>query len=140
MDVVDGLAGVRAHVEDQPVATAGHPPVRRHRVGSFEETGQQPVLRGFAGVGKVFARHHQDVDRGSGLDVLKGDDLVVLEDHLGRRPAGRYLAEDADCHSPSEVTSPEAPRPGPGSIDPFRYTTRSSCPARRPSRAAVTWM
>ena len=138
--MVDGLAGVGAHVENEPVAAARHSPVRRDRVCGLEETGQQPVLGGFASVGEVLSWDHQDVDRSPGLDVLEGDDLVVLEDQTRRGSAGGYLAEDAVCHSPSEVTSAEALKGGAGSIDLSRYTTRSSCPARRPCGGALTWM
>jgi hypothetical protein len=86
--VVDGLAGVGAHVENEPVAAARHAPVRRDRVCGFEETGQQPVLGGFASVGEMLSGHHEDVDRSPGLDVLEGDDLVVLEDQPRRGSAG----------------------------------------------------
>ena len=124
--MVDRLAGVPADVEDEPVPALPHSLLPGHRMRSAEETLEQAVSRHLSRVRQVPARHHEHVHGRLGIYVLEGDDLLVVEDDLRGRPAGRYLAEDAISHSSAEGTWAGCPTSGGSPGAPGRKTTLSS--------------
>ncbi len=111
MEVVDGLAAVVAGVDDQavPVGEA----VCAGEVGGYggEVAEERGVFLGDVGErGEVLLGDDKEVGGGLGVDVGKGDGLVVFMEALGGDGAGDDLAEEAvgvgGCLGHAEILSP----------------------------------
>jgi hypothetical protein len=83
VEVVDGLAAVGAGVDDEAVAV-GEVLLASDFCGDVEEVAEHGgvVLHGVGVGGEVVFGDDEDVDRGLGVDVGKGEDLVVFVDGL----------------------------------------------------------
>src|SRR5580698_220332 len=103
VEMIDGLAAVRAVVDDQTVAA-----VEALFTGDLccrvKEMAEKiaVVFSGFADGSDVFARHDEDMCRCLGANVGKGVEPVVLVDGCGRNFTGDDFAEEA-THSETSV-------------------------------------
>jgi len=101
MRVRDGLTGLYAGVEDDPVAAVGDALGNGHLVGMRDEIGQQPVTssRQLGQIGVVLPRDHQNVDGRLRINVAKGDRALVAG-HYGRwYLGGRNTTEQTLGHA-----------------------------------------
>ena len=123
MHVKNGLLGVRAGVEDEPVPAELDALGDRDLAGRADELVKQPGTRGGEGrhVGKMIPRHHQDVRWRLGADVAEGDGTFAFQHYRGRDLSGHDPAEQAVWHITIIVaarcarcrTAPAGPRPTP---------------------------
>ena len=100
MDVVDGLPGLRAGVEDHAVAVVGDSLGDGNVPGVGHELGQQALIGGGQpGQIRVMGpRDHQHVDRGLRVDIAKGDSTGTSRHNRGRNVTGGNGAEQAISH------------------------------------------
>jgi hypothetical protein len=98
--VVDGLASVRAGVEDNPVALFCDALGDCHVVGVRNEIRQEPVISGreVRQIGVVVTRDHQDMNGGLRINVAKSDRARIARNYGGGYLSGRNAAEQAVRH------------------------------------------
>ena len=97
MEVVDGLAALVAHVEDQaiaPVADAGLP---GNRCRCLKETAEEGAVlcRQLAGRGNVLLGDQEDVGRRARIDVVDGEEMVIFVDLRDGDLARGHATEEA---------------------------------------------
>ena len=105
MEVVDGLAAIRAGVEDDAIA-AVEPICPRDFGGLGKQVAQQRRLRrpGLRQRRDVFLGNDQQMGRRLGAKVGEAEAQLVLVDALGRDAAGDDLSEDAiGTHSETSI-------------------------------------
>lgn len=120
MQVEHRLAAVPARVHNQPVAALGDALLLGDLVADEQQMSEQARV-GFIQLshgGHMPARDHQRVDRSLGIDVVKGDALVVFVDDFGGNRLRGDLAEQAVAH--------DVPLPLPFLIPDFPYRPASS--------------
>src|SRR5512142_2055886 len=130
MDVEDGLPGIRAGVEDDPVTGVGHALFRRRPPGREQRLAEE-LRRSLGGVverGDVLLGNDQDVDRRLRKSVLESQEALGLEQDRGRRFASDDPAEEAArvlAAGHAGTLSMRAPRPR--SFSSIRSYPRSRC-------------
>src|SRR5580700_1103833 len=99
MDVADGLAAIRAGVEDHPVPLGDAFP-RRYLLSLLDDLGQQAVARGgqLSQVGVMLPRDHQHVHRRLRIDVTESDSSRATGHNRGGNIPGGDAAEQAVRH------------------------------------------
>ena len=99
VQVLDALARVLAHIGDDAVP-AGAAKVRAQLCDGGKDVAQQgPVLLGQrGGRGDVLFGDDEEMDRGLGVDVVKGQQLVVLVQLVGGHFPRGDLTEQAIFH------------------------------------------
>jgi PPOX class probable FMN-dependent enzyme len=101
MDVKDRLTCVAVDVEHRPIAALGVPMFRGNRSAPSQHGANQMVV----GRGQVVQRrdvpswNHEHVERSLRVDVVEGDQFVVLVCELGRNVSSRNLAKQAIGHA-----------------------------------------
>ena len=95
MEVRDGFSAVGTVVNDEAVACGSYVFAAGDVSGGEEEVAEEALIIGLSGsdAGNVFFGNDEDVDRGLGGDVAKGETLVVFEDDVGGDFAGDYFFE-----------------------------------------------
>ena len=96
MDVKDGLTGAGEAVRHQPKPAALQPEFAGNLDGAKLKRSQKfrVVCRRFEQCREVPARNDQYMNRGLGLEVMEGDDGIVLVDFPGRDVSRPDPAED----------------------------------------------
>lgn len=96
VNVEDGLARVRARVDDGAVATLGEPFLIGDAGGDAEQMAEQRLvrLRGVVEGFDVRARDDEDVRRSLRVDVAEGDGPPVFVDERGGNLARDDLAKE----------------------------------------------
>jgi hypothetical protein len=107
------LARIPAGVEHDPVARLFQVFQTGDVLGLKQEASQQGgfLLRSFGQGGKMVLGDNQDVDGGLGLDVLEGQEDIVLIDHPGRYFPADDLAENAIAHRKPQPLMRSMPAP-----------------------------
>ena len=95
MNVVDGLATLIVAIEDVAEAGVNYPLVVCDCIGAQEEAAEEFCV--FFGCVRdaldMFARYDEDVCWCGGINVMKGEEVVILIYFLRGNPAARDLAE-----------------------------------------------
>src|SRR5215470_3305428 len=99
MNVKYGLAGVAVGVEDRPKA-AGQPSLLGERGGPSDQLAHDAIVARLDVVQRcdMPLRHDEDMGRRLRIDVVEGEDAVVLVDDRSRHLALDDLAEKAVAH------------------------------------------
>lgn len=130
VDVEDGLAGLRARVEDQPELA-----VRlgaRDLVREPDDRGEQGWVGGreLRDVAVMSAGHDEHMQRSLGMEVPERDDVTILGDDVGRDLPGDDPAEQAlgeRGHDGQAIPGVAPGRSVPGTLDwPRTYSLRRS--------------
>src|SRR5215213_8516422 len=100
MEVGNGVLGVVAHVEHEPVAVAFQALDAGHTLSHLEHLGQDPAVFGAHRVGRldVHLGHDEHVAGKGGLDVAEGVGALGGRHLLGRHVSGHDLAKEAVAH------------------------------------------
>ena len=110
MDVLDRLPGLRARVEDHPVAGVGDAFRNGHFPGVGDQLSEQviPGRAQLAQVRVVGARNYQDMDWCLWIYVTKGNCAGIRRDYRRGYLAGRDTAEQAIRHGGILTSGPPA--------------------------------
>jgi hypothetical protein len=100
VDVGDGLASLRARVEDDAVAAVRDSLADSHVMSVGHDLGQEAVAsrRQLGQVAVVVARDHQNMDGSLRIDVPEGDRARIARNDRRRYFRGRNTAEEAVRH------------------------------------------
>ena len=101
VDVGDGLPGLRAGVEDDPVAALCDALGHSDLVSMGDEIGKQPVACGgqLSHIGMVVARDHEDMDGSLRINVPEGDRARITRNYGRRYLGSRNTAEQTVGHT-----------------------------------------
>ncbi len=137
MQVIDALPGLWSAIDGQSIPVPADPPLFRDPVGHIDHPEQQAgVLSAHVTHRRdVFLRHDQYVDRRSGTDVLKGEDLLVPEHFFGIDLLLEDLAEETvlgQGYPPAAAIRP--------SVQAAYGRTRTRSPTACPAAGANTLM
>lgn len=86
MDMKNGLTGIRTVIDDHPVTILIKPPFGSNGLGYEEQVPDDFAVShdDTVNIGDMFFRHNESMDRRLGIEVLKGDRVLVFEDDLCR--------------------------------------------------------
>jgi hypothetical protein len=101
MDMLDGLAGVGASVEDNPVTAIGDSLGDRNLMGMRRNRGQQALLgrSEFSQIGMMRPRDDKHVNRRLRIDIAEGDSPLIAGNYRRRYFVGGYGAKQAVSHA-----------------------------------------
>src|SRR6185503_17526962 len=135
VDVVDAVSRIVTGVEDQPEAPLGQAQVGGQVAGASHQAPHEGVVAGgqVQDARDVALGHDEDVDRALRVDVVEGQDRVVLVGHAGRDLPGHDLAEQAG-HGDRVYTRVRPPRCRAASSAGTASTGRAPAPPPRPRR------
>ncbi len=114
MQMNDRLSSVPAGVGHHPIARSGDPFLIGYLGRGLKETAQKGLIPrpGLAQGADMPFGDDQDMNRGLGVEVLEGQDLLILQDHLRRDLAGSDFAENTVAQgSPRDAFSSIPLRP-----------------------------
>jgi hypothetical protein len=102
MQVKDRLAGFRVRIDNSSVSgsvnalLSGHAPHNGHHVAEKHLVLLQAVIER----NNMFSRDDQQVNRSLGVDIMKGDAVLVFIGYLRRHFMRRHTAENTSGHLP----------------------------------------
>lgn len=101
MDMLDGLAGVGAGVEDNPVTALGDALGDRNLMGVRRDGGQQALLgrSQFGQIGVMRPWDYKHVNRSLRIDIAEGDRPLITRNYRRRYFGGGYGAKQAVSHA-----------------------------------------
>jgi RNA polymerase sigma-70 factor (sigma-E family) len=101
MDMLDGLAGVGAGVEDDPVTALSDTLGYRNLMGMRRNGGQQALLSRseFSQIGVMRPRDDKHVNRRLRIDIAESDSPLIARNYRRRYLGGGYGAKQAVSHA-----------------------------------------
>lgn len=97
MHVEDSLPGPRLAIENTAVAGSRISALGRDGRASADHRADETFVARtqIAHRRDVLTRHHEDVHRGLGVDVVEGDEAIIFENFRGGNLTGHDLTEKA---------------------------------------------
>jgi hypothetical protein len=101
MDMLDGLAGVGAGVENDPVTALSDTLGHRNLMGMRRNGGQQALLSRseFSQIGVMRPRDDKHVNRRLRIDIAESDSPLIARNYRRRYFGGGYGAKQAVSHA-----------------------------------------
>lgn len=109
MQVKNALPGIGADVKHGAITAVQAAFAGQSRRTQVQLTKQLAISgTGLGQAGEMLLGHQQNMRRRAGLDILEGEDAVVLKDAPGRDFSRHDAAEEAIGHAASDRARPDA--------------------------------